>query len=214
MNNKSISAYTSYISIFLSSAVLLSACVHTPVESITSQPPAAQKHIFDIDNFKEDFPSKTVKDNLVPLLPKSQWNALYKKDLGHLLMININPDLSRISMALNCKDTDKIPFFLIEDSDGLDILSSSPDTSYQVDFILDNKTIKQPFKHSSSANFERFKQLFYTAKVIQIKAYVSEEYSTDSEQQKHSPVHDLRFQNRYAEIQKESSPICSSKDHT
>lgn len=211
MKKQTISKSLTSICIFLSSVTLLSACQQNSTKSTTSPLLTAQKHIFYMENFAEDFPGKTTDDNLIPLLPKNQWNALSRKDLGSMLVININPDLSRIRMALNCKSADEAPFYLIEDSDGVDVLSSAADNPYKVDFILDNKVFKQPFSNPSSTNFEQFKQAFYRAQIIQIKAYIPEKYFINQEQQQHNPAYDFKFHNRFAETQKEPSVVCSPK---
>lgn len=192
------------------SSTLFSACQQNNIatESVQTSLKATNKNTFDV---KKDFPHLKPEDNLIPVLPKQQWNLIFFDSIDRGFTLNINADQSRITMSLNCSHSNEHPFFLLEDRDGVDVLTSKSDGFGEAEFILDQHSFMNPFQDTNSTQFEKFKTAFYQAKSFTVKIWLSDELST---QQNAKPVlsNEFHFNNRYAELLKTPSPACSTQN--
>ena len=190
------------------SPILLSACQsNAPTVLISDKSSYPSQSRLDLS---KDLPNHEKNMDLKPFLKKNHWINLFLSEIeppNSAINFNFNSLGENIRLNLNCSDSNEQPFFLIEDLDGADVLSSSSEEAEQIEFILDQQVFPNPFQNTQSKDFENFKQIFYQAKLLTIRAYVLEDHSSQTNES--TPVREYSFNNQYAEVLKAPSPHCS-----
>lgn len=184
------------------STLFLSACQNTPSKDHI----ALNKNKIDLATMK-----KGQEEDFYKNLPKDQWLYLYfQKDQHHFAYIsNYTSKRWQISMALNCKDPNKKPYYLIEDQDGADELKAYEEYYSRVEFFLDDKSFADPFHDYQPAQFENFKNAMYKAHVLKIVNYMNE-LNPKTGREEETVRREFIFQNQPAELLKLPSDYCKS----
>lgn len=134
--------------------------------------------IIDADKFSEEQLS-----NISNIASQDGW-VLLKYDGGNYVSNYSNKDYI-LYFSINCKESSQKPLFLIEysnnyrdgDYGGIDFVSSK-DEHREVEFLLDGKEFKNPFKNLDETQFKSFIETLKKATILTINIY---DYTANNE---------------------------------